>query len=94
LIYAEARPGGPGLAGHPREAAHGRRRRAARRAVRPRGTPPVVPPPAVAAGHPVVAARREGGAPAGTGLPAEYATIPTTFDPEALKTIVDWVAAR
>jgi len=32
--------------------------------------------------------------PAVTGLPAEYAGIETTFDPEALKTIVDWVAAR
>ncbi|WP_420479049.1 alpha/beta hydrolase family protein [Brevundimonas sp. FT23028] len=32
--------------------------------------------------------------PAGTGLPAEYRTIETTLDPEALKTIVDWVAAR
>jgi hypothetical protein len=32
--------------------------------------------------------------PAETGLPAEYATIPTTFDPEALSAIVDWVAAR
>jgi pimeloyl-ACP methyl ester carboxylesterase len=32
--------------------------------------------------------------PAGTGLPAEYPIIPTTFDPAALKVIVDWVAAR
>lgn len=32
--------------------------------------------------------------PAVTGLPAEYAGIATTFDPEALKTIIDWVAAR
>lgn len=32
--------------------------------------------------------------PANTGLVAEYQTIETTFDPEALKTIVDWVAAR
>jgi pimeloyl-ACP methyl ester carboxylesterase len=32
--------------------------------------------------------------PADTGLVAEYATIETTVDPQALKTIVDWVAAR
>ncbi|RZJ47006.1 MAG: alpha/beta fold hydrolase [Brevundimonas sp.] len=32
--------------------------------------------------------------PANTGLVAEYQTIETTFDPDALKTIVDWVAAR
>jgi pimeloyl-ACP methyl ester carboxylesterase len=32
--------------------------------------------------------------PAGTGLVTEYRTIETTLDPEALKTIVDWVAAR
>ncbi|WP_439470764.1 alpha/beta hydrolase family protein [Brevundimonas sp.] len=32
--------------------------------------------------------------PATTGLVAEYQTIETTIDPEALRTIVDWVAAR
>lgn len=32
--------------------------------------------------------------PADTGLVAEYATIETTFAPEALSTVVDWVAAR
>ena len=32
--------------------------------------------------------------PAVTGLPAEYAGIATTLDPQALKTIVDWVAVR
>jgi pimeloyl-ACP methyl ester carboxylesterase len=31
---------------------------------------------------------------AGTGLPDEYARIEETIDPEALRTIVDWVAAR
>lgn len=31
---------------------------------------------------------------AGTGAPAEYGTIEETIDPEALKTVVDWVAAR
>ena len=32
--------------------------------------------------------------PATTGLPAEYQGIETTFDPAALRAIVDWVAAR
>lgn len=32
--------------------------------------------------------------PATTGLPAEYQTIETTFDPSALTAIVDWVAVR
>ena len=31
---------------------------------------------------------------AGTGAPAEYGTIEETVAPEALKTVVDWVAAR
>jgi len=31
---------------------------------------------------------------AGTGLPDEYAQIEETIDPEALRIIVDWVAAR
>lgn len=31
---------------------------------------------------------------AGSGMPAEYATIEETIDPEALKAIVDWIAAR
>ena len=31
---------------------------------------------------------------AGTGLPAEYAMIEETIDPEALRIIVDWIAAR
>lgn len=32
--------------------------------------------------------------PATTGLPNEYETIETTIDPEALATVVNWVAAR
>jgi len=32
--------------------------------------------------------------PATTGLPNEYAGIETTVDPQALSTVVDWVAAR
>lgn len=32
--------------------------------------------------------------PATTGLPAEYAGIETTVDPQALSTLVDWVAGR
>lgn len=32
--------------------------------------------------------------PATTGLPGEYDTIETTLDPSALRTVVDWVAAR
>lgn len=32
--------------------------------------------------------------PAETGLPAEYGQIETTLDPAAIRTVVDWVAAR
>ncbi|RYG18412.1 MAG: hypothetical protein EON96_04965 [Caulobacteraceae bacterium] len=32
--------------------------------------------------------------PATTGLVSEYQSIETTFDPSALKAVVDWVAAR
>ena len=32
--------------------------------------------------------------PAGTGLPQEYATIPTTLDPQVLELVTSWIAAR